>query len=70
MQFLDLGLSYEKEQYFITSYSFKKGRKWLRAPLTFLHATSGIELEILYPEPSALTTRPLHSGFNDYEIDE
>ena len=31
----------------------------LRAPLTFLHATSGFEPLTLLPESSALTTRPL-----------
>ena len=30
----------------------------LRAPLTFLHATSGFEPLTLLPESSALTTRP------------
>ena len=34
-------------------------KQWrLRAPLTFLHATSGIEPQTLLPESSALPTRP------------
>ena len=32
---------------------------WLRAPLTFLHATSGTEPWALFKELNALTTRPL-----------
>ena len=32
---------------------------WLRAPLTFLQVTSGLKPQILQPESSALTTRPL-----------
>ena len=32
---------------------------WLRAPLTFLHVTIGIEPQTLLPESNALTTRPL-----------
>ena len=32
---------------------------WLRAPITFLHVTIGIELRTLLPESNALTTRPM-----------
>ena len=40
---------------------FRLGTKlWLlRALLTFLHATSRIEPQTLFPEPSVLTTKPL-----------
>ena len=37
---------------------------WLRAPLTFLHAISGIKPQNMFPEISALTTWPLRHPLN------